>query len=514
MAFSFAGMWRGVLAAFGWRGDSRLYPAGMPGNFAGLKLTRDEALALSAVWACIMVIGENIAAAPLNVYEPVEGTKRRRRIERDNRVWLLNTRPNDEMTAMGFREALLFQALADGNSYAEIQRDRGGRVAALVPLLNNRVTPRRTDTGELVYDVSHESGETVTLEQREVLHLRGPSLSGLMGESVIVRAARALAVAAAHERFSASFYGRGAQLGGVLKAQSKLTDEQKKTLREAWEENHAGLGKSQRLLVLEGGFDFVATTVEPAKASLVEDKKFSIEEIARFYRVPLHKIGHLEHATFSNIEHQGLEFVTSCLFPWCQRLCQELNAKVFNTGSKGPWWYAEIDLSHLVRGDSQSRALAAASWLQNGVKSRNEVRAEEGLDDVGDDGDVLTVQANMTTLERITTAAPGTATQAQQAVASALRSACARYSRRLEARLVVLKGKSDIERHAVLARFRTEQLQVLVDDMAFFGAQCVEAIGGPFTRELAVQVIEAHEHGEDLARVVSALPPRRLGAAA
>lgn len=410
MRLSVAGFVRGVLAAFGWRGDSRLLPTPMPGNFAGLSLRREDALMLSAVWACMDVIAKNIAACPCNVYEPLEGTKRRRRIERDNRVWLLNVRPNEEMTAIGFREALFFQALADGNAYAEISRDRAGRIAALWPIINTRVTPRRNERGTLVYDVDEDDAGTVrTLEARDVFHLRGPSLSGLMGESVIVRAARSLAVAAAHERFSAAFYGRGAQLGGVLKAPSKLTEETKIELRKQWEENHAGLGRSQRLLVLEGGFDFVPTTVEPAKASLVEDKKFSIEEIARWFGVPLHKIGHLEHATFSNIEHQGLEFVTSCLYPWAQRFTQELNAKVFNTGAKGPWWYAEIDLSHLVRGDAQSRAAAAAQWIQNGVKTRNEVRAEEGLDDVGADGDLLTVQSNMTTLERIKVAAPGAA---------------------------------------------------------------------------------------------------------
>ncbi|MBL8924134.1 MAG: phage portal protein [Myxococcaceae bacterium] len=378
-------------------------------SFAGLQLSREDALMLSAVWACMDVIAKNLAAAPTNIFEPIEGTRRRRKIEKDPRVWLLNVRPNEEMTAIAFREALFLQAIADGNSYAEIARDRGGRVAALYPLLSTRVTPRRDDGGALVYDVREESGEVRTLQARDVFHLRGPSISGLMGENLVTRASRSLAVAAAHERFSAAFYGRGAQLGGVAEFPGKLGEDQKAALRESWENNHAGLGKAHRLLVLEGGAKFTATTVDPQKASLVDDKKFSVEEIARWFGVPLHKIQHLEHATFSNIEHQGLDFVNSCLFPWAVRYCQELNAKVFNTGAKGPWWYAEIDLSHLVRGDAQTRAIAASNWLQNGVKTRNEVRAEEGLDDVGEAGDVLTVQLNMTTLPRLmaeTTAEP------------------------------------------------------------------------------------------------------------
>lgn len=391
------------------RGDSYLNSPPFPAGFAGLQLSRGDALMLSAVWACMAVIAQNIAAAPCNIYEPVEGTKKRKRIERDNRVWLLNVRPNDEMTAIAFREALFFQALADGNSYAEIGRDRAGRVAALYPLVTERVTPRRAEDGRLVYDVREEDGSIRTIEARDVFHLRGPSVSGLMGENLIARAARSLAVAAAHERFSAAFYGRGAQLGGIAKFPGKTTKEQKDALRQSWEENHAGLTKAHRLLVLEDGAEFVPTTVDPQKASLVEDKKFSVEEIARWFGVPLHKIQHLEHATFSNIEHQGLEFVNGCLHPWSVRYCQELNAKIFNTGAKGPWWYAELDLSHLVRGDAKTRAEAAAAWVSNGIKSRNEVRAEEGLDDVGELGDLLTVQSNMTTLDRINVVEPGTA---------------------------------------------------------------------------------------------------------
>lgn len=485
-------------------------------NFAGLQLSREDALMLSAVWACMDVISKNLAAAPTNIYEPVEGTKRRRKIEKDNRAWLLNVRPNEEMTAIAFREALFFQALADGNSYAEISRDRGGRVAALWPLLTDRVTPRRDETLALVYDVREELGSVRTLAARDVLHLRGPSVSGLMGENLVARACRSLAVAAAHERFSAAFYGRGAQLGGIAEFPGKLTDEQKVALRESWENNHAGLGKAHRLLVLESGAKFTATTVDPQKASLVEDKKFSVEEIGRWFGVPLHKIQHLEHATFSNIEHQGLEFVNACLFPWAVRYCQELNAKVFNTGAKGPWWYAEIDLSHLVRGDAQTRAIAASNWVQNGVKTRNEVRAEEGLDDAGAAGDVLTVQLNMTTLPRLiaepATLGPARDQTSARALTAALSSACARYARRLESRIESLQG-DDLDRFAQLKKFREEQIDVLLVEMSFFDEFTRDVLGKPFTRELAAKCIDAHERGAPV-EFVSQAPTLRLGAAA
>jgi HK97 family phage portal protein len=525
VAFSVARAFRQVLASWeAWRsswlrGDSFSNAPALPFNFAGLQLTKDDAMMLSAVWACMDVIAKNIGASPTNVYEPIEGTKRRKRIEKDNRIWLLNVRPNDEMTAIGFKEAMFFSALGDGNAYAEIGRDCGGRVAALWPISCDRVKPARDGDGSLYYDVSEPDGSVRRLEARDVIHLRGPTISGLMGENLVARAARTLAVAAAHERFSASFYGRGATLGGVVKMPGKLTEPQKESLRESWEKNHAGLGKAQRLLVLEGGAEFTPTTAKPVDAQLVDDKKFSVEEIARWWGVPLHKIQHLEHATFSNIEHQGLDFVTGCLFPWCVRYTQELNAKVFNSGSKGPWWYAEIDLSHLVRGDSQSRALAASSWVQNGVKTRNEVRAEEGLDDAGAEGDLLTIQSNMTTLNRIGTVQPAPTlaepnpkqAAAAKAITAALSSACARYARRLANRIEALQG-DELERFSQLKQFREEQIDVLVEDMSFFDELTREALGTSFTRELAAKCIAAHERGAPVQFVIP-VPQLRLGAA-
>lgn len=500
MAFSLTAAFRGFVAAWrdSWlRGDSRLNVPPMAVNFAGLQLTRQDALMLSAVWACMEQIAKNIAAAPTNIYEPIEGTKRRKKIEKDNRAWLLNVRPNEEMTAIAFRESLFLQALADGNSYAEISRDRGGRVAALYPLLSDRVTPRRTEEGELVYDVRDDAGQVKTLAARDVFHLRGPSVTGLMGDNVVARASRSLAVAAAHERFSAAFYGRGAQLGGIAEFPGKLDEPQKAALRESWENNHAGLGKAHRLLVLEGGAKFTPTTVDPQKASLVDDKKFSVEEIARWFGVPLHKIQHLEHATFSNIEHQGLDFVNGCLFPWAVRYCQELNAKVFNTGAKGPWWYAEIDLSHLVRGDALTRANAASAWVQNGVKTRNEVRAEEGLDDVGDAGDVLTVQLNMTTLPRLMADAAEPAPSPQQVAARALTLAalagCARCTKRQLS--------------------RADAVDALFEEMATFDELTRVVLGASFTRELAGKCLDAYAQGAPL-NFVSATTQHRLGAAA
>lgn len=382
------------------RGDdpqahSRLSP--WPVDLAGLRLSDSQALSLSATWGCVTLLAKSVSQCDWNIYEPIPGTKRRRMLLEDPRYYLLNTEPNPEMTAMAFREGMMLQAVAFGNAYAEIVPDGANRPREIWPLEVDRVTPRRTADWKLFYEYRAPSGDVVMLPPSRVFHLRGPGVSALMGDNVIARAARVMAVAAAQERFSVDFFGRGAQLAGVLELPGTLGEKAHDQLRKEWEENHAGGGRrSFRPLILEAGMKFTSTTVSPKDASLVEDKSFSVEEICRFFGVPPHKIQHLKHATFSNIEHSSIEFVRDALGPWAKRNSQEADRKLMALRMK-----SEIDLEPLTRGDANSRAQAQASWRQAGIMTANEIRAMEGLDDVGAEGDVLLVQSALTTVKGI-----------------------------------------------------------------------------------------------------------------
>lgn len=460
-------------------------------SIAGLRLSEDDALSLSTVWACIDVIAKNIAACRWNIYEPVPGTKRRKLIDNDIKAWLLNTRPNPEMTAIGFREALLFQAIPFGNAYAEIVKDRGGRVSQLWPLSSERVTPRRDPaTWELFYEYRQPGGEVVNLSASQVLHIRGPGMHGLMGDNVVARAAKTLALMAAQERFSLSFFGQGGQPIGVIQTDGVLDDPTFNRLKKDWEEKYKGPQNAFKPLILEAGMKFNAISVDPQKAQLTEDKKFTVEEICRWFGVPPHKVQHLEHATFSNIEHSSIEFVRDALQPWALRLSQEADAKLLDQ-ARGPWRYTEIDVRPLTLGDAASRANAQASWRQNGVMSANEIRAMEGLDDVGDDGDVLLVQANLTTVENIINppqkSAPASPTPpngeppdegddlTQEFALTVMRNVFNHFARRVKNRAESIKHKENAAQ--MMAAFKLEQVEVVMEDLAPFKKFIDAAIG-------------------------------------
>jgi HK97 family phage portal protein len=374
----------------------------IPVQTAGITLTMDGAMQLSVVWACMDAITKGIAVSPWGIY--VEDKTNRTKQYEDPLDHLLNTRPNPEMTAIAWREAMLYQTLSWGNGYSEIEFTNSGKVKSLWPLFSDRCIPRRLyngdgSPGELVYDYYNFTGGWTTLPAWKVYHVRGPSLNGFMGENMVARAAKAIGLAVAAERFAASYFANGTVLGTVLKYPKTLTDVAHKRLKEDWEEKHQGPDRAHKPFILEGGMEIDSLGDDPAQAQLIETRKFSLEEICRFFGVPPHKVQHLERATFNNIEHLGLEFVRDALTPWAVRMEQEADYKLLP--QKSPWRCTKLDMEWLSHGDAKSRADAYKVYREMGIYSANDILQREGRNTIGPEGDVRIVPLNMTTIEGV-----------------------------------------------------------------------------------------------------------------
>jgi HK97 family phage portal protein len=502
----------------------------LPYPVAGIRLTAEQTLELSAVWACIRIVATSLGSCKWNIYQPT-GPEKRQLLYDDPTAWLLNTRPNPDMTAIGWREAMVMVAMSSGNSYAEIVRDGGNRVAALYPLEADRVLAKRDpETWELFYEYTAPGGEQVRLASRDVFHLRGPGLHGLMGDNIIARAAKSLAVAAAQERHSAAYFGQGANPGGVLELPTGvvLTEKRKAELKEEWAAKKQGPENAYKPMMLEAGWKWNQASNDPQKSQLVEARQFSVEEICRWFGVPPHKVQHLLHATFSNIEHQSIEFVRDAVMPWERAICQEADFKLFPQ-TRGPWRYTCIDLEPLKEGDAKSRADAAGIWRQNGIKTANEIREREGMNDVGPEGDVLLVQSNLTTIANIMnppakvapSPAPADPASTEDAAAAVARAAVTafvvtaleRYARRLQNRRNDLaKRKPPDQVEGALAEERARLLPRLVEELAPAAPFAALALGRGLERsdlQLAAELVDAgHAPAAAAARALPASCPR------
>ena len=124
----------------------------------------------------------------------------------------------------------------------------------------------------------------------------------------------------AAERFAATYYGNGTKPGGWISTPGKLSPQAQRNLRESIEGEHQGPDLAHRLMILEAGLKYEEGKINAEEAQALESRQFQFgEEIPRWFRMPPHKIGNLSKATFANIEHQAIEYVTDCLMPWLEK---------------------------------------------------------------------------------------------------------------------------------------------------------------------------------------------------
>jgi HK97 family phage portal protein len=361
-------------------------------SITGRQVGASDALRISAVYACVRIIAETIASLPLVTYRRLERGKERNPRHRLYR--LLHDLPNPEMTALELREALTGHAVLRGVAYANIQRDNQGQVTALWPLRPDRMTAFRDPaTSAPRYLYTLPSGEQVRLEQQDLLRLRNfGSGDDLNGYSTISLFRETYGLALAAEEYGARFFANDSRPGGVLEVRGKLKDPER--LKESWENAHRSMTDAWRVAILEEGVTWKQIAIPPRDAEFLGLRKFQISEIARIFRVPLHMIAELDRATFSNIEHQAIEFVVHTIRPWAVRWEQAIARDLWPGQVGEQTHFSEHVLDGLLRGDALARAQALAIQRQNGALTANEWREIENRNPLPG-GDELLVNGNM-----------------------------------------------------------------------------------------------------------------------
>lgn len=370
---------------------------------AGKRVNEFTAMQTTAVYACVRILAESIAGLPLHVYAyRGEG---RERVPGHPLFTILHDAPNPEMTSFVFRETLMVHLLLWGNAYAQILRDRAGRVAGLYPLLPNRMSVNRDEDGRLYYtyqrvtdeNPNFKRGGEVILPAEDVLHIPGLGFDGLIGYSPIAMARNAVGMTLACEEYGASFFANGARPGGVLQHPGVLKDPAK--LRESWQAVYGGAANTGKVAVLEEGMTYQQIGIPPEEAQFLETRKFQVDEIARLYRIPPHMVGDLDKSSFSNIEQQSLEFVKYTLNPWVVRWEQALQKSLLLPEERKRY-FIRFNVDGLLRGDYQSRMQGYAVGRQNGWLSANDIREMEDMNPIPaeEGGDTYLINGNMTKL--------------------------------------------------------------------------------------------------------------------
>lgn len=372
----------------------------LPISAGGVYVDHETALNFSAVFACVRYVAETVAGLPWRVYRRrQDGGKDIATTHTLDR--LLHLRPNREMSAFAFKTLLTAWAQTWGNAYAEIEKDAAGRIAALWPISPERVDIKRDpDTGELYYEIRNGMGPKTILMPDEIFHVSGMGFDGIRGYSVISLAATSIGAGIASDQFTASFYANGAVLSGALTHPKTLTDEAHDRLKKDFKEQYSGSKKAWKPIILEEDMKWQTFGMPLKDAEFLASQKYRITDIARWFRVPPHKIADLERATFTNIEHQSIEVVQDSIIPWTLRFEQEGDYKLISSRNYN-LYYTKMNLLAMLRGDHETRSKYYKAMREMGAMNTNEIRLLEDQNPIGKDGDKYLMQSQYTTLEKI-----------------------------------------------------------------------------------------------------------------
>jgi HK97 family phage portal protein len=361
-------------------------------SYSGRSVTPYTAQNLSAVYGCMRVLGEDIAALPFGVYRSLPNGGNEPAKEH-YAYSLLHDAPNDEMTSFTWRETMLAHLSGWGNSYNFLDWNKAGRLNGIYPLKPQHISVERVN-GKLLYKYTPNS-ETIPIPPDYILHIPLLSYDGLIGYSPITLGRQSIGLGLAQEEFNARFYGNNAKPSIALKHPTTLSPEAAQKLLAGWRAAYGGLSNANGVAVLENGLDIKEFSIKPVDAQFLESREFGVEEICRWFRMPPHKIQHLKRATFSNIEHSEIAYGTDTLMPYCVRIEQAINQKIL-----GGDYYCKMKLASRARGDLKSRNEAYAIAVRSGWKSPNDIAALEDENPIPG-GDVYMVQGQMIRLDQV-----------------------------------------------------------------------------------------------------------------
>jgi HK97 family phage portal protein len=354
---------------------------------SGVHVTEATAMRVAAVAACARVFAEDVAKLPLILYRRLAGGGKERATDHP-RYRLMHDQPNGVQTSFAFREQMQTCIEYRGNAYAFKVRVRG-EIRELLPIHPSKVSVRRRDDWEPVYTVDGKE-----YGRADILHIAGLSDDGVCGLSPITLHRESIGLAMATLEHGAKLFGNGARPSGILEYPGVFSDEAAARLKESFEEEHGG-ENMLRTALLEDGVTWKAVGLSSEDAQYLETRKFQRSEIAGIWRIPPHKIGDLDKATFSNIEHQSLEYVVDSLMPRLARWEQRLNLDLLTPAEREVYFF-EFLVDGLLRGDTKSRNQALEIQRRNGVINADEWREIENRNPLPDGlGKVYITQLNM-----------------------------------------------------------------------------------------------------------------------
>jgi HK97 family phage portal protein len=369
------------------------------GNIVGrTPVTETTAFGLSAYWAGVRRISESVAMLPIDVIKRINGI----RTMVDHPVeYLLNAEANYQSCAFDFTQILITSAINHGNGLAIIERDKFGTPTELTNVSREICEPIKYD-GEVFWKVKiedpTENNKSLLIADKDIINLRGFGVDPVIGLSAIKAHKQNLGLSIAAQDYGADFYNKGTRIDGYIEYQGVLKRETKDAINQQWQSNYGANG-TRGTAILDAGSKYHRLGLPPEDAQFIQTRKFQKNEIATILGIPSHMINEMDGATFSNIEHQSIEFVTYGIGSWIEKIEQEYRRKLLKESEKKTHYFKH-NVDRLLRTDVKTKGEYYRLMTDIGAYTINDVLNLEDRNSI-EGGNDRYVQINRIPIEDI-----------------------------------------------------------------------------------------------------------------
>lgn len=348
-------------------------------SYAGEQVTVENALTVPAVLSALTILSQDIASLPLILYRRLPRGKER---ATDHPLYtLLHDAPNPEMTSVTFRELQIAHILAWGDFFAQKIWDRRGVLQEVWALRPDLMEVKR-ENGERKYLYRRQSGTPILFSQEQIWHIPGWGFDGMRGKSLISLGRNAIGLAMGTEKYGSKVFANDARPSVVVTRPvgKDWSDKARLNFIESWGQAYGGSNNAAKTAVLEDGMDIKTLGFPSKDAQFIETQIWSVDQIARLFRIPNFMLGNMEKSTSwgTGIEQQQLGYLMYTLRPHMVRVEQSIGKDLL-LDSERKEYFAEHLVDAMLRTDLQARMTAYAQAITNGIYTRNEVREKENL---------------------------------------------------------------------------------------------------------------------------------------
>jgi HK97 family phage portal protein len=343
-----------------------------------VQLKADTVVTYFAVYSCLSLISTDIAKLRLRLMQENESG-----IEVEASAAAFSPvlrKPNHYQTRNKFIETWMLSKLIHGNTFVLKERDNRGVVVALYVLEPTRTKTRVAQDGSIYYDVSVDylSGlsNPITIPASEIIHdICTPLFHPLVGISPIIAAALPIMQGLAIQQHSARFFEQGARPGGILTAPGPIPQGSLERIKNEWETRFSG-ENAGRVAVLGDGLKFESMSLPAEQSQLIEQLKWSAENVCSVFHVPPFMIGIGSAPSFDNVEALNQQYYSQCLQTHIESIESLLDDGL---GLDGTSYETQFDLEDLLRMDTKTKIQTTGDAVKAGFLSPNEARAKFNL---------------------------------------------------------------------------------------------------------------------------------------